>query len=241
MQIEQALYTSAQTQNSQGYHVVAASPGVDNKLAQALAVWSPSQNGLTHRDVDSESLNCFPLVDEWIGLSRTVYGGAEYSDRGEFRLETNVLVMRREQLAGYDHNPLVMARVARAAGHLRLRSGIPARLNSVELPDEMCRVRMPVDGAPADADVVGEVAKQCFERRIVVVGCERPAEFVGQLIDALPISSRTRLSFTTGLKPTVHRRFAVQFLPAVNDELVAALAAREMTCVQADGCSIVDA
>jgi hypothetical protein len=233
MQIEQALYTSAQTQNSQGYHVVAASPGIDNKLAQALAVWSPSQNGLTQRDVNSESVNCFPLVGEWIGLSRTVYGGAEYSDRGEFRLETNVLVIRREQLAGYDHNPLVMARVARAAGHLRLRSTIPLQLSPIELPGEFCKTELPTTGPPADPGLIAAVLEQCFERRIVVVGCDRPIEFVAQLLATLPVSSRTRLSFTTGLKPTVHRGFAIQFLPAVNEELEKALAARDMTCVMA--------
>ena len=191
------------------------------------------KNGLTRRDVNAESLNCFPLGGEWIGLSRTVYAGAEYSDRGEFRLETNALVVRRDQFAGYGHNPLVLARVARAAGHLRLRTGIPTQLNPIELPSELCQTEMPIDGLPADTDLVTEVSDQCSERRIVVVGLDRPADFMAQLIESLPIPSRTRISFTTGLKPSVHRRFAIQFLPAVNDQLVQALAARDMTCIMA--------
>ena len=130
MRLEQALFTSAQTKQAQGYHLVARSPGIDDRLAQQLSLWSPSQNALIERDIDGESLNYFTVDGEWMAISRTVYAGAEYSDRGEFRLETNIIAIHCGQLSDVEIHPIEITRCG---------SGIPATSDCVLKSRLSCR------------------------------------------------------------------------------------------------------
>lgn len=233
MQIEQALFTSAQTSRARGYHLVARSPGIDDSLAQQLAHWAPSENALIDRDVDADSLNFFPLEDDWVAISRTVYAGAEYSDRGQFRMETNILALRRAQLSGYDFDPLTFARAAVASGHLRLRPQLSTDLPSISFPSSLGTIPAEENQHQPFSALSGEIAARFAEERLVVIGCSQPRRLLSQLVRSLSLEERLDLSFSTGLKPSTHRPFSLQFLPEVNDELVRELDARGMKCLVA--------
>lgn len=135
MHVEQAIFTSARTRHAQGYHLTSRSPGITDDVARALSVWSPSHGGLIDTAPVAVSLSYFPLASNRGVLARSVYGGPEYSDRGGLQIVTRMLVFGREQLAGYANNPLHLARIALALGHLRLSGRLEPVLEPVELPD----------------------------------------------------------------------------------------------------------
>lgn len=233
MQIEQAIFTSAQTSRARGYHLVARSSGIDDDLAQQLALWAPSENSLIDRDLDADSLNFFPVQDRWAALSRTVYAGAEYSDRGQFRMETNFLVFSQSELAGYNFDPLAMARAAVASGYLRLRPALTTKLPPLWLPESLGEAPPPPDQTQQVPALIREILGRYAEERLVVVGCLQPRTLLRQILDCLPPQERLGLSFSTGLKPSTHRPFRLQFLPQVNNELARELESRGMQCLMA--------
>lgn len=233
MQVEQAIFTSAQTSQARGYHLVARSSGIDDGLAQQLALWAPSESSLIDRDLDSDSLNFFPVGEQWAAVSRTVYAGAEYSDRGQFRMETNMIVVPQGDLSGYEYDPLAIARAAIASGYLRLRPRLTTALKPVPLPDSLGKVpREPQELQQVPA-LIREIVNRFVGERLVVVGCQQPLALLQQVFHCLPREDRLALSFSTGLKPSTHRPFRVQFLPEVNAELARELESRGMTCLMA--------
>ena len=213
MRVEQAIFTSARSTTVQGYHLVGRSPGIDSPLAQTLTRWGPSHGSLAGPAPDADSFNFHPAGDGWVALSRTVYGAPEYSARGGLQLVTSFLVLRHEQLAGYDYNPVLLARVALALGHLRLRPVNPVRLPAVELPDR------PICGPTISSDRAGwagsmerlwHLSKSC--ERVAVGGASDPLGLAADLISRVPGHQRVELSFTTGLKPTLSRPFRLHFV-----------------------------
>jgi hypothetical protein len=233
MQVEQAIFTSAQTSRARGYHLVARSGGIDDELAQHLALWAPSENSLIDRDLDADSLNFFSVGDRWAAVSRTVYAGAEYSDRGQFRMETNMIVVEQSELAGYDFDPLAIARAAVASGYLRLRPALTTTLKSLWLPESLGSVPPPTTDSQQVPALVREIAGRFADERLVVVGCPQPQELLRRVLSCLAPEHRLSLSFSTGLKPSTHRPFRLQFLPQVNNDLARELEARGMNCLMA--------
>jgi hypothetical protein len=226
MLLEQALFTSAQTRQVNGYHLVARSAGIDDAVARELTRWSPSHGGIAGTEADCWSLNFFPVNAECLCLSRTVYGGVEYSRRGGWKVVTRMLLFTPGQLRGYKDDPLSLARAALALGHLRLEAAVPARLPRVELPDSTACHCLPNawDGLPRGA---GEVfGQQCASNRsgeaaallasgerLALVGHAQPLAALEAVFAQLAPAERMRTSFTTGLRPSVHREFRLHFLP----------------------------
>jgi hypothetical protein len=233
MQVEQAIFTSAQTSHARGYHLVARSGGIDDETAQQLALWAPSESALIDRDVDADSLNFFPVGDRWAAVSRTVYAGAEYSDRGQFRMETNILVILQAELIGYACDPLAVARAAIASGYLRLRARMSTQLSPFSLPDSLGVLPTEPDEVQQAPALVREIVSRFAAERLVVVGCPQPLQLLQQVFRCLPRERRLALSFSTGLKPSTHRPFRLQFLPEVNNELTRELESRGITCLMA--------
>ena len=236
MRVEQAIFTSARTRRMCGYHLVARSAGIDDELAGQLSRWSPSHASLLSSGLDATSLSFFPLDRGWVAISRSVYGGPEYSQRGGLQVVTLIFALRRDQLAGYDDNPLVLAHTAYTLGHLRLMAEIVERLPVAEIPD-----RAPLSMAslqpsiPTQAAVVEEVVGMVRQqRRVALIGVSEPLAVLGQLICRMPKTERLELSFTTGLKPSVDRPFQLHFLPSADAASRRQLASLGMECVS--GC-----
>ena len=232
MLVEQAVFTSLRSRRSQGYHLVASSPGADALLARQLCTWGPSHASLLDDQPNADSLNFHPLSDDWYALSRTVYGGPEYSGRGGMQVFTHFLLLRREQLLGYDNNLSVLARTARLLGSLRLMTEVPTQLPSVELPAR------PIKGCGSQLerqvhlrdDVIRSLRLQ---HRVAVLGLPDPLPALAQIIRDLSGEDRLKLSFTTGLKPSVHRDFRLHFVDSVDANLHAVLSQQGIDLVTA--------
>ncbi|MFG0334478.1 MAG: hypothetical protein ACF8TS_14045 [Maioricimonas sp. JB049] len=234
MIVEQAVFTSVQTRSAQGYHLVARSPGVDTRLARTLAQWGPSQGSLVGRGVNDDSLSCFTIDDGRVVLMRSVYGGPEYSGRGSLQVVTYYAICRREQLAGYDDNPLRLARVLLARGHLRLQTDFAQPLASLELPDRAAA--RPSDRLAGDsvAPLAATILEQFdSDQRIAIVGAIDAWKTLEGVLQQIPATWRLELSFTTGLNPSVHRRFLLHFLPEADTRRRSDLQRQGITCVDA--------
>ncbi len=75
MHVEQAIFTSVRSRKSQGYHLVAQSPGLTDEMGRALTKWGPSHASLLVESPNAESLNFHSIDDDWCAVSRTTHGG----------------------------------------------------------------------------------------------------------------------------------------------------------------------
>lgn len=215
MQVEQALFTSLADGRLQGYHLVARSPGIDERLAAEMTQWGPSHEALIENHPRAESLNFHRAGDEWFVLSRTVYGRPEYSGRGGLQVVTAMLALRLEQWKAYQCHPLWLARTARSRGLLRFVPNAPAMLARAELPDaSIYRWVAPRPVTLEEEQLVAQVTDR-LERgeRIAAAGVSDPERFLERLLSQASPAVRCQWSFTTGLKPSVHRNFRLHFLP----------------------------
>ena len=128
LQIEQAIFTSANHATMQGYQLVARSAGIDRDLAQQLCRWSPSHGSICDKVIDQYVLSSFPLTEDRFAVARTVLGGPEYSGRGGTQVVTQLLVLREDQFARYQCNPFAVAHTAMTLGEMRFRPDSPAKL-----------------------------------------------------------------------------------------------------------------
>jgi len=218
MRVEQAIFTSLRSRKSQGYHLVARSPGVDEQVARSLCTWGPSHASLLADRPEAESLNFHALTGDWYAISRTIYGGPEYSGRGGLQVFTQFLLLRREQLAAYDNHPLLVAQTARLLGNLRLMAHIPSQLATLELPDR------PLKACPAQHATRVFLREELlrslrYPNRVAVLGLADPLPVLTQIVRDSTRDERLKLSFTTGLRPSVHRDFRLHFVPAVDAPL----------------------
>ena len=210
MEVNQAIFTSTRSRKSQGYHVVAISSGVDQELLRQLHVWGPSHASLLSDETNAESLNFHPLSDKRYAVSRTVYGGPEYSGRGGFQVFTRYLILHEDQLQGYAFNALEFAYTALALGALRLTMSLPDRLSTVDLPEKpLARVALPRGESPVPMDEVGRIL--LLGSRVAILGLEKPLPVLALLMRDVPEQERLSLSFCTGLRPSLDREFRVQF------------------------------
>ena len=134
-------------------------------------------------------------------------------------------------LGGYHDNSLMLLRVARALGHLRLKTEHRGDVSPVRLPST-CPIRHNEEAEidPLVTDVLLHLESQAS--RLVIVGVADPYSFIENLLGNLDPQERLRLSFTTGLIPSLHRPFNLQFIPQVNEELRRELSARDLLCVE---------
>ena len=131
--IEQAVFTSAETDRSAGYQVVATSPGVREADCRELAAWGPSHDALLDSLPSAVSVNFHPLPSGSHCVSRTTPAGWEYSGRGGARVYTQCLIVPPPVLARFANNPFALLRAALAGGALRLYDQVPKRLEPLRL------------------------------------------------------------------------------------------------------------
>lgn len=215
--IEQAIFTSAETDRGSGYQVVAASPRVLDVDRRELAVWGPSHDALLDSGADSVSLNFFHLPSGAFCVSRTTPAGWEYSRQGGHRVYTHCLVVPPEVLQRFANHPIALARAAVAAGAMEPLREIPSRLYPLDLPG----------AAPAvDAKSLVCLARQVGPRQMatlvqamlegshLAVDGPVPVEpLLAGLLDCLPPECRTMLTFSTGLRHSCRRPFRIVPLP----------------------------
>ena len=211
--IEQAVFTSAETDRSAGYQVVATSPGVREIDARELAVWGPSHDALLETAPGAVSFNFHPLPSGAYCVSRTTPAGWEYSGRGGLRVYTQCLVVPPAVLARFANNPFALLRAALGRAALRMYDKVPARLEPIQLPGRAAMVdatllaRLSVSpGVDWLAALVQSVLRSAG---VALVGGPPAEHLVAGILNCLPAPCRTEISFSTGLKFSSQRPFHV--------------------------------
>lgn len=236
LEIDQAVFASADRGAIRGYQLVARSAGIDPTCSQTLCRWSPTQLPL---GIDQWALSYFGVAEDRVAISRTLWGGPEYSGRGSAEVVTVILLLRDDQFAAYAHDPLAVASTALALGWLRL----PLDVSSGSLPRALLPLRplltppltsdMDVGAVAATADAALELIVQ--HRRVAVIGAVDPRGVIERLLTKLPQAARRQFSFTTGLAPTISRPFQVHFLRSADPTTLHNLNAQGVVCLKAGG------
>jgi len=215
--VQQAIFTSAKTDHSAGYQILAASPGIVEFDRRELAAWGPSHDSLSDSGPDAVSVNFFPLPSGSFCLSRTTPAGWEYSGRGGHRIYTHCLIVSPETLRQFANHPLRLLGTVMTRCSLESLDAPPARLEPLELRET----------APAgDPDLLAELAAEIGPTSLAMLvqaaltnvclavrGPVAMERLIGGLLDCLPVNCRTSISFSTGLKYSARRPFDLFALP----------------------------
>lgn len=216
MLIEQAIFTSAQTDRADGYQVVGRSPGVSDEAARDLAVWCPSHDSLLDEAGATPSYNFHSLAGGAWCISKSVSAGAEYSGRGGLLVYTHCLIASAEALSRFANNPFAIAKAALAGGAMQTCELPAARLAPLSLVGRAA----PVDrtllaqlaGNPGPAALARLVEAALGAKRVIVVGKGRGETVLAGLVNCLCVESRPGVSFSTGLKFSASRPLQVVWL-----------------------------
>jgi hypothetical protein len=215
-QVEQAVFTSGETDRLAGYQVAGRSPGVCEADARELAVWGPSHDSLLESGPEAVSINFHPLPSGAFCVSRTTAAGWEYSSRGGHRVYTQCLVVPLEVLRRFANNPLALMRAALAGGMLEVHQRVPRRLE----PLRMAGGAAPVDqtllarlaAGPGPQAMATLIQSALDSLCLAVAGRPSAGELIAGLLNCLPPECRTEFSFSTGLKFSSRRPFRIAAL-----------------------------
>jgi hypothetical protein len=222
--VQQAIFTSARTDRSAGYQILAASPGLVEFDRRELAAWGPSHDSLLDAGPDAASVNFFPLPSGAFCVSRTAPAGWEYSGRGGYRIYTHCLIASPAALRQFANHPLLLLRAAMAGGCLEVPDEIPARLAPLELRETAPAAVYPCTYMSAGplAQLAAEVGPASLAMLVqaaltnVCLAVRGPVamdRLICGLLDCLPLDCRTSISFSTGLKFSARRPFDLLALP----------------------------
>ncbi len=211
--IEQAVFTSARTDQSAGYQLVARSPGICEADARELSIWGPSHDSLLASGPEAASLNFHPLPSGAFCVSRTTRAGWEYSDRGGQRIYTQCLIVPADVLAAFANNPFAVLRAALARGDLVVHEQVPSQLEPLQLSARSPKVdsrllsRLATDPG---TDWLATLVQAALHSTLLALAKAHNIEYlIAGIMNCLPPECRTEFSFSTGLKPSVRRPFRV--------------------------------
>ena len=234
MEIDQAIFASSDRGLVRGYQLISKSAGVDAACSQTLCRWSPTQLPL---EPDQWALNFFRVSETAVAISRSLWGGPEYSGRGSAEVVTVILILRDEQFAAYGHDPLAVASTALAMGLLKLPLDMrPMQLPLASLPscpliDPRLTTNEGTGESGSTVDAIVELILQ--QRRIAVIGQVDPWSVIERVLTKLPQQARRRFSFTTGLSPALSRPFQSHFLASADAATRHSLRSQDVVCLAA--------
>ncbi|OHB78921.1 MAG: hypothetical protein A2W31_10590 [Planctomycetes bacterium RBG_16_64_10] len=208
--IEQAIYTSAQTDRGGGYQVVAASPGLVDRDLRALATWCPSHDALLEAQDRATSINFHPLPSGAFCIARTETAGAEYSERGGRRLHTHCLITPPHVLQRFGNNPFALLRAAVAGGLLERQEPAGRPLPAARLPGRAAlfdHSLLAWLGRELGSERLNSLLDSALTARLLGLAAPRAERIVAGLLNCLPIEVRTEFSFSTGLRFSPRRPF----------------------------------
>ncbi|MGD9722299.1 MAG: hypothetical protein AB7O59_11340 [Pirellulales bacterium] len=219
MLIEQAIFTSADTNRAAGYQLISRSPGLSEADARELAVWGPAHDSLLERSGElPASTNFHRLASGAYAVSRTTAAGAEYSGRGGPLVYTQFLVLPGEVLAKFANDPFAVLRAATASGAMVVYEQIPESLEPVQLGGRAPAVDTALLAQLAHRPgptALATLLQAALSSDQLAVAANTPIEslFAG-LLCLLPVECRPEFSFSTGLKFSPSRPFRLSGLPA---------------------------
>lgn len=212
--LQQALFTSLQAGENEGYQIAGHSPGVAGATHRELTAWGPSHDSL-QAGVSESSINAHTLSDGRYCLSLTRTTSGEYSGRGT-NVATSMLIADREAVALCGSHPLRLLEAALAAGWTSGETSEEITLLGRSQPVHL----------EAVAEACGVFGPQTLAALVERVQRDEPLGIVLDqdqrlLIDALfsllATELRPTITFTTGLLPSAKRAFRLHLLRPESD------------------------
>ena len=217
-QIEQAVFSSAETDRLAGYQILGSSAGLQSQDLKELAAWGPSHDALLENGPDATSFNFHRLPSGAYCVSRTTAAGPEYSGRGGLRVYTQCLLLPPSELARFANNPFAVLRAALAGGDLKVYDKVPRKLNPIRLSghsaavDSALLARLRVK--PGIERLCRIVDAALNSPKLIIAGENSPEHIIAGLINCLPPECRHEFSFSTGLVFSPRRPFRLMAMPA---------------------------
>ena len=212
MLIDQAVFSSGQTDRASGYQLLGRSPGIGEADARELAAWGPSHDSLRDAASTAVSFNFHPLPSGAFCIGRTVAAGAEYSGRGR-RIYTQSLVIGPSAFSLFANNPFNVLRAAESAGALIAYDQVPAQLAPLRLDavgtavDRHLLADLATQFGPAE---IGNLLASVLDcPQVAIRGAVDPVQVVAGLMNCLPVVCRAEFSFSTGLRASPQRPFRI--------------------------------
>jgi hypothetical protein len=207
--VEQAIFTSVETDPEAGYQVVASSDGLCAADAHELAVWEPSRDSLLDPSPAAESFSFHPLPSGAYCVSRSTQAGRESG--GSQRVHTHCLIVPAEVLTRFANNPFALIQVMSEQG-LWQNSGVkcprlqPFSLSGGAAPvDRALLYQLAVDPGPRQVAALVQQARDAV--CLTIAGTAQPAPLIAGLFSCLPPECRLEFSFSIGLKFSPWRPF----------------------------------
>ena len=216
-QIEQAVFSSAETDRMAGYQILGSSKGLHAKDIKELAAWGPSHDSLLETGPDATSFNFHRLASGNYCVSRTTAAGPEYSGRGGLRVYTQFLVMPPAELARFANNPFAVLRAALTGGELAVHEKVPRKLPAISLPGKAAAVDTALLARLQVKPGIGRLCQiidaALDSPGLILAGGESAEHIIAGLINCLPPECRTEFSFSTGLVFSPRRPFRIVTMP----------------------------
>lgn len=209
--VEQAIFTSVETDRETGYRVVASSTGVCEVDARELAVWEPSHDSMLDLGPHAESINFHPLPSGAYCVSRTTLTGGEHG--GRQRAFTHCLIVPTEVLARFANHPIALARAMSDHKLWQCPNGSNAPLKPFALPggatpaDQAMLNQLALDPGPHKMATLVQAARDAV--CLAIAGAHKPVALIAGLLNCLPAECRLEFSFSTGLKFSPRRPFRI--------------------------------
>lgn len=214
-----AIFGSAKTSRFSGYQLIHRSSGISDATAREISNWCPSHNGIRGTEKAAESFNLFPIAFNQFVVSRTFYGGPEYSMRGGLNVLTLMLVFDSGDLDdSLDcHSPVEILRSALMQGHLRLD-----KETSNFRKEFFLHVSPWFDSSNAiPSELVDEILGFVVNGEpVVLVTKLDKLKLLKQLFDHAHFMGLPSVSVTTGLKMSSKRPFQVQIYSEKDDAML---------------------
>lgn len=207
---DQVVFTSVRSPTGEGYRIIAASPGLRRDERIEITRRSPSHDALCRTEPDAAGLMGYPLPSGRFCVSCSVYAGTEHTARGGRRVYTRAVLLSPADYRRFGCNPVaVRAGLLLAVGESP-DCCLPAVLETLALP-------LPTDSAPLTLPLRLDSEDEARSRihllghlmtdtRFCLAGGPSNLAVLESMILALPLFVRESLSFSVGLKFSLHRQ-----------------------------------
>jgi len=209
MEIDQAIFTSAESIMAQGYRLVAASPGMTTDERKTIATASPSHDSLSDKSDGARAIAFYPLPTGRCCIALSRYAGIEQSGRGGKRVRTHIVVLDRDQWTSANSNPFAIARAVELATADQPRTTKGNRLPLLAIERAIASGEGCISAAlsaAGDASVRFLIHVAMRDTCTIVPGVSLAEAIMEGVFAAMPSTARRECSFSIGLRFAMGRR-----------------------------------
>jgi hypothetical protein len=227
--VDQAIFTSVPSPLSQGYRIIAASPGVRGEEKAEITRRAPSHASLCKTEPDAVALLAYPIVGGRYCVARSHTAGREHTGRGGQRVYTHIALLDQQAWLGFGCNAVRVHAALRQAVGGRAMLKAPPRLAKLLLLHASPEPGSPADAEPATAAAVAdEIATEAGLRQtqqvlrlsqamlhgehLLVVGSPDEFDLLEKTLSSLPLAIRRSLAVSAGLKYSPSRPVHLGFV-----------------------------